>query len=211
MEKNILQNRRYARAFSTNIYPEKKLVENLIERTFKLVPSKQNMMPYLITVFGPECIWEKEEIFKLSTREYHKKQGNPNVQIKAPYLLVFSTRLVNKPNKWVQKLIKEGHDFKACDKDEFQKSSRIKEVAIEIGMFSMILTELAIENKIDTAYTLCHFNDTKNQKIVKNQALFMMSLGYQPPEWPTMKKERKVAKILQGETKPNMKDVIIWK
>ena len=211
MEKNILQNRRYTRAFSQNIYPEKKLVENLIERTFKLVPSKQNMMPYLITVFGPECIEEKEKIFKLSTREYHKKDGNPNVQIKAPYLLVFSTRLIIKPNKYVKKLIKKGHKFKACDKDKFGESSVIKEAAIEIGMFAMILTELAIENEIDTAYTLCQLNDTKNQTIVKNQSLFMMSLGYQPTDFPTCKKERKVQKILLGETKPNMKDVVIWK
>lgn len=211
MEKNILQNRRYTRAFSKDFYPERKLVENLIERTFKLVPSKQNMMPYLITVFGPECIEEKEQIFKLSTREYHKKDGNPNLQIKAPYLLVFSTRLITKPNKWVQKLIKKGHEFKACDKDKFGQSSVIKEASIEIGMFAMILTQLAIEYEIDTAYTLCQLNDTKNQNFVKNQSLFMMSLGYEPWEWPTMKKERKVTKILQGETKPNMKDVIIWK
>ena len=209
MEKNILQNRRYTRWFHQERYPEKELIEQLLERTFKLVPSKQNMIPYSITVFGPEYREVKEMIIELSTRDYHKKGGNPNKQLKAPYLLIFTNRLITNPNKYVQTLIKKGHEFKVCLEDKFNRSSVKIETSLEIGMFSMILTTLALEHGIDTAYTLCQFNNPANQTIVENEVLFIMSLGYRASEYGV--KEFKKQKILQGEIKPNIEDIINWK
>lgn len=209
MQNNILQNRRYTRHFHQEQYPEKELIEHLLKKTFELVPSKQCIIPYMITIFGPEFKKEKDQIIELSTRDYHKKTGNPNIQLKAPYLLIFSNRLVINPNKKVKDLIKRGHDFKVCREDKFQHSSVKKDAAIEIGMFSMILTTLALENSIDTAYTLCQFNDPRNQTMVKNDVLFIMSLGYRDSK--DGPKKFKSNNVLQGEIKPNMEEVIIWK
>lgn len=206
---NILHNRSFTRNFHQEHYPEKELIEHLLKKTFELAPSKQCIMPYMITIFGPEFKKEKDQIIELSTRDYHEKTGNPNAQLKAPYVLIFSNRLVSNPNKRVKDLIKKGHDFKVCEKDKFQDWAVKKDVAIEIGMFSMILTTLAIENNIDTAYTLCQFNDPRNQTLVKNDALFIMSLGYRDRK--DSPKRFKRHNVSQGEIKPNMEEVIIWK
>ena len=106
-------------------------------------------------------------------------------------------------------LIKKGHEFKVCLEDKFNRSSVKIEASLEIGMFSMILTTLALEYEIDTAYTLCQFNDPENQTIVENEVLFIMSLGYRASEYGV--KEFKKQKILQGEIKPNIEDIINWK
>ena len=211
MLEKILEKRRFTRLFSHETYPEKELVNNLIEKTFDLVPSKQNIIPYYINIFGPEHVETKEKIIEMSFRSYHKKDlgFNPNTQLKAPYLLVFCNRLVTHPNKWVETLIKAGRQFKVCDKKEYSKTSNLKDVSLEIGMFAMILTQLSLEKNIDTAYTLCHFNDPKNQNIVKDRVLLIMSLGYATS---LIDQEiRKKAYVNRGETKPKLKDVMIWK
>lgn len=211
MEKDILTNRRFTRWFDQNNFPEKKVIKSLIEKTFELVPSKQNLMPYLITIFGPEHKKEKEEIIKLSTRKKMMADWgkNLNTQLAAPYLFIFSTRLITNPNKKIKDMIKRGIEFKACCKEKFNHSAVKVAASLEIGMFCMILTKLALEYKIDTAYTACHFNDPKGQTMIKNEVLFVMSLGYFDPT--KSYKDFKDMKVKSGEVKPNIEDVIIWK
>lgn len=211
MLEKILEKRRFTRSFSHETYPKKELVNNLIEKTFDLVPSKQNIIPYYINIFGPEHVETKKKIIEMSFRPIHKKQigHNPNTQLDAPYLLVFCNRLVTHPNKWVEFLIKAGHQFKVCDKHKYSETITLKDVSLEIGMFAMILTQLSLEKNIDTAYTLCHFNDPKNQNIVKDRVLLIMSLGY-----ATSLIDQEIRKKLyvdRGETKPKLKDVMIWR
>ena len=46
--------------------PAPELIHELIYKTYKLVASKQNLMPYRIHVLGPDCKKYKEELYKLT-------------------------------------------------------------------------------------------------------------------------------------------------
>lgn len=208
---NTLKNRKFISWFDQDNIPEKKVIKSIIKKTFELVPSKQCIMPYMITVFGPEFKKEKEEIIKLTTHQHMRIEygKNLNEQLKAPYLLIFSTRLITNPSKKIKGMIKKGIRIKVCEEDNFNSPEVKASTSLEIGMFSMILTALALEHNIDTAYTLCQFVDPRNQTIVKNHALFIMSLGYCDPL--KSYKDFKDKRIKEGEIKPKMEDVIIWK
>ena len=186
--------------------PPKELINKLIEKTYYLVPSKQNLVPYSLNVFGPECIKQKEEMVKLTTRKYHDK--NPNIQLLAPYVILFNARLT-KPNKWVESLIKKGHSYNSCNKDKYLNDRALRDVLLEIGMFTTILTGLCLENKIDTAYTLCQFSKKTKQNLFDDVCLFIMSLGYRKNYYTKDWKKQHYEK--RGEVKPKIEDIVIWK
>ena len=207
---NLFKTRRFLRYYSQDKYPEESLINELVEKTFHLVPSKQNLIPYFVNIFGPNRKEEKEQIMELSTRPLHKEKlgRNPNVQLKAPYLLVICNRLVE-PNKWVSHLIKTGYMFRVCDKNQYMKIVTAKDVSLEIGMFIAILTGLALEKNISCSYTLCHFNEPEKQTLVKDRVLCIMSLGY--PYDEVINEEVHKSRLQKGETRPKLKDLMLWK
>ena len=64
----LFDSRRQIRRFNHIDIPEKNLVENLLEKTWRLVPSKQQCMPYKVHVLGPERKKEKEILYDQSTK-----------------------------------------------------------------------------------------------------------------------------------------------
>ena len=182
--------------------PDKQLVNDLITTTYNLVPSKQNLVPYSIHVWGPDK--DKQPILQATKRDYHAV--NPNRQLLAPYLVIFTTRLVT-ANKWVQTLIDKGHEHLATSKD-YKIDKSIKNVMLEVGMFTSILTGLCMENDIDTGYTLCQFPDPINQSLFEERVLFIMSLGYRANNYTKQWKQQFYQS--RGETKPAINDVITY-
>lgn len=183
--------------------PDKQLVNDLITTTYNLVPSKQNLVPYGIHVWGPDK--DKQGILQATKRDYHKE--NHNEQLLAPYLVIFTTRLVT-PNKWVQLLIDKGHGHIVTDPKHYQYDKSIKNVMLEVGMFTSILTGLCMENDIDTGYTLCQFPDPINQTLFEERVLFIMSLGYRVNNYSKQWKQQFYQS--RGETKPAINDVITY-
>jgi hypothetical protein len=190
----------------TDTAPPEELVHELINKTYNLVPSKQNLVPYSLNIFGPNCVKEKSEILQRTKRDYH--ETNPNAQLLAPYVIIFTSRLA-KPNKWVESLIKKGHKYNSCNKDKFLSNRTLRDVLLEIGMFSTILTGLCLEQDIDTAYTLCQYSKSTEQNLFKGRALFIMSLGYR--KYYYTREWRKQFYEKRGEIKPKIEDIIIWK
>ena len=199
---NTLRKRKQIRLFDTENVPDKKLITSLIDKTFELVPSKQSLMPYKVHILGPEFKDLKEKFFNISKT---KTGGVYNNNILAPYVLFFTRRLVKNPNKDVQRKIAFGHNYGVCDPKRYKNFD--KDTAIEIGMFSKILTLLCLENNIDVSYLLCFPSKVEDKRynefdFLDDELLFSMQLGYKSNKYTRFKNKL--------ETKPDKNEVINW-
>ena len=140
MIEELLSKRKQIKVFNNNIFPEKELINSLLEKTFNLVPSKQNLMPYEVLVLGPDKLEEKKKLYNLASNmhsedsEFTNTPGN--YQLHAPYVLLFVRRHAL-PNARVLQYITKGHSYMACDFYRYEKDTM---VPIEIGMFMLTLS-----------------------------------------------------------------------
>lgn len=206
MIEELLSKRKQIRFFRNDVIPKKELIDSLLEKTFNLVPSKQSLMPYHVHIFGPDKIDEKEKLYYLSSNKHSNdgyKNTNVNVQLKAPYVLVFTQRLAW-PNPMVVKAILNGKNFYECNPITYKKHKSA--ASIEIGMFMMILTTFCIDNNIDVSYTICLPQENLKYKeqglnFTDENILVTMSLGYE--------KENTYVKDY-GNVKPEISEIITW-
>ena len=80
-------------------------------------------------------------------------------------------------------------------------------MAIEIGMFSKILTTLCLENNIDVSYLLCFPTKEQDKRwyefdFLDDEILFSMQLGYKSNKFTRNKNKE--------ETKPEKNEIINW-
>jgi len=201
MLEKLLFRRKQAELFKDDVFPEKKLVKSLLEKTYELVPSKQNLMPYEVLVLGPDRTDEKEELFDLSKNTQSTESSfinsYHNKQLLAPYVLVFTQRLAFPPNLYVQNLIKKGRKYEECDVHDYKNYKNIP--AIEIGMFMLTLSCLCLKNNIDVSYTACLPHKKERFSFINEDMYIVMSLGYK--KWNRQKK---------NENKPTIDEVISW-
>ena len=175
----------------------------MIEKTHNLVASKQNLMPYKIHVLGPECVELKKELYVLTTSASSKEhtQTTTNYQVYAPYVFVFTNRLVDNPNEKVENAISKGYPFHNCFPETYQNENSLQTACVEIGMWSKIFTGLCLENNIDVSYLKC-FNDNPNDwSFINEVPLFVMCAGYRQ----FSDSERHIL-----ETKPDLNDVVYF-
>lgn len=185
----------YKKRFQVYVYdkekiPEESLAKRLIDKTFDLVASKQNLMPYRVNVLGPNCEAEKQKIYEHITKILG---GSHNRNILAPYNLIFTIRLVDNPNKHVANLIKKGHLHNCSDPKKYKKEKH--NVSLEIGMFAKILTGLCLENNLGVSYQLCF----KDWEYNDEEVLFSMQFGYPA-----------IGRIEKNDFKPKQEDIIKW-
>ena len=175
----LFKSRTQCKKFSRKKIPDRSLVEKLLNKTFELVPSKQNLVPYKVKVLGPEHSKLKRKFEDIIVQNTAGGGGDKNYNVSsAPYDLLFTTRLV-KPNEHIQERIRKGHPYKTCDA-EIYKWQKI-DYSIEIGMFASVLTGLCMENKIDVSYLLCFPNEQQhyeNFPLDGENLIFSMQLGY---------------------------------
>ena len=62
----IFEDRHQVRFYDHEKVPSKELIEKVLHKAHDLVPSKQNLMPYVIKILGPEHTKIKEDMYKLS-------------------------------------------------------------------------------------------------------------------------------------------------
>tara|TARA_B100000287_G_scaffold94251_1_gene86445 strand:- start:3293 stop:3934 length:642 start_codon:yes stop_codon:yes gene_type:complete len=207
----LLDSRRQVKVFDDINIPDKSLIRNLLNTTHRLVPSKQNLLPYKVHVLGPECKKEKQGLYdltKIISLSYDPKDTH-NTQSLAPYVLIFTHRLA-KPNPAVQRRIDRGQKVRVCDPKEYKKGNFSQLSLIEAGMFASILTALCLEKEIDVSYMKCfphwpggqHY--WKELPFVDETPFLTMGLGYRKH------KQQPRHQGIVGEDRPEVNEVINW-
>lgn len=158
---NLFKKRRQIRwAWDQERIPSKELIDNLIETTFEVAPSKQNLFPFKIHILGPEN--EKDiltvgkicALFKQGSVNQWQMEEEPHPNHKAPWVLIFELRKCE-PNDFV---IKHGMKYEGGYKrftqidERFRGPTNTKLACIEVGMFLKILAGQCLENDLQISY-----------------------------------------------------------
>jgi hypothetical protein len=190
MEKNIhnaiesvySKRRQIRAAWDQKTLPSKELIENLLDRTLNISPSKQNLFPFKIHAYGPDNPKEKYIIGQIctlyksgsvnhwdandKTGKYKSADGTLNIKTTpvfddegndmrlAPWVLVFEQRL-SEPNNFVKEYSELHNDynrFTQTDEKRFRGWCNTKLTCIEVGMFIQTLAGLCLENNLGISY-----------------------------------------------------------
>lgn len=204
----IYESKKQIRVYDETKVPDKELVQKLITKTYSLTPSKQNLMPFKIFVLGPDCNQEKQELYNITTNTNAKVKHNRAVF--APYVLVFTHRLVDDMNEAVLSRSKKGHTQSVCNPEKFMDKGPFVQSSIEVGMYSSILSGLCLENKLEISYLKCfkswYSKDAdkgvwERLPFIKYTPLLLMSIGYRD-------EKRNWDLNHEKEYKPNVDNII---
>ena len=221
----LLSKRRHIHKFDTEKIPPKEQIDDLLYKAWKVTPSKNNFMPYNVHVLGPEKAAEKVLVWNKSVANHVKMEdeavrdgyntkaqgfANPyyeHVKYNS-YLLVFSSRVCDKPNPYYERQIKTGHFAEQLYPEWVERI--VDTAATEVGMFISNMTMYCMEEGIDVSYTSCFPRDIKkwtDVPYVKYRPLLFMSLGYADRYRYEDLEERGE---LQDDIKPELPEVIKW-
>ena len=217
---NLLNRRQHVFLYDEENIPEKKLIEDLLWKAWKVTPSKNSFMPYHCNVLGPDKVNEKHSIWQKSMNNKkrinekeikdHKEEGyNPYFKhlSTAPYVLVFTQR-VCKPNAYYQKCIDEGDYFEQTDPKKCE--SMMRTTATEVGMFMANLSAFALEKGLDTSTIACfpHSNRQAWSDLpwVKHPVVLLGSIG----KAKIYRRNRMGEKERKMDMKPEPEEVIKW-
>jgi len=192
---DILAKRKHVMEYDTDVEaPKRSLINSLLQRAWKVTPTKNNLMPYKIHVLGPEHQHYKNLVFLNSCKNeiwansHNKIKGMDEIeQIKSPayenikscaYLLIFQLRLAGDFNPYQQSCWDRGVYYDPATEEGLMDS--LPAISIECGMFATALCGLCLENRIDASYTL-NFSrtdsDWKDLPFVDRRVLLLMTLG----------------------------------
>lgn len=221
MLENIYKKRFQTRTWSDNI-PSKKLINSLLKKTYEVVPSKQNMVPYQIVIWGPNVKKDDFRDFcRYGSGNMDKDFERGTIQLLAPYVLFFCTREINDVNDMIKRTMETGHPHRILNsnvfdqgKTEYLQPGDIKRLCIEIGMFGNLLTGFCMEENLNVSYTLCMppprykidekwtpNSDWKTFGFEPGQVLFCMSIGYSNQE---------STQRVKDEIKPPIENIVNW-
>lgn len=213
MIEKIFRKRKQVREFDNTKVPNESIIKEIVDQTFTLVPSKQNLMPYTVHVLGPKHEDLKNNLYKMTMKhegrrkEEYYKVGNR--QLLAPYVLIFERR-IPKSNNFLNELQNNGRNF------NYDLGIENLHAPIECGMFITILTGLCIIKGLSISYTSCipYVGEDKNGFVdsgvpfIKYPVLTMVSIGH--PDYSVPKKDLYAKNTNIGEQKPNIDEVIKW-
>lgn len=217
---DILAKRKHVMEFDTFAKPPpRSLIDELLQRAWKVTPSKNNFMPYKINVLGPQHQAEKDHLYQKSLNsEVYANSHNPIKdapdQLSNPayaciascaYLLVFTDRYEDQPNPFQQKAWNDGV-FHAPMTEEGVRSIG-ETVALEVGLFATALAGLCVENDIDVSYTL---NFRRNLDVwedtwfINRRPMLFMSLGKAKVYREDLKKQG----MYKGDLRPDYHRIV---
>ena len=173
---DILKTRFTARSFA-DIPVDTDHLTQVIE-VLKIVPSKQNVYPYSVNIFGHEHSEVKEELFKLtSCGEPTPEAYNP--QVLAPLLLVWSYRPNDNASKDVVQF-GNGHNY----------VEQLHNSMIEVGMSAMAAMTKFHELGYVSGFCKCFEGEkTKEVLSIPHDIILILGVGY-PSTTPRIGKAR---------------------
>lgn len=208
MIEEIYKTKKQIRVYDEDHIPDSNLIDSIMTKAYELVPSKQNLVPYKIHVLGPDCIEEKEILFDLTSQTNAKVHHNKAVY--APYVLIFTNRLVRDMNEAVQLRTQRGHTQGVSDPNKYMDKGPLVQSSIEVGMYSTILSGLCLENNLEISYLKCFKSwygvnadrgDWIKLPFITYTPLMIMCIGYKD-------KNRNWDLFFQKEYKPDINNVI---
>ena len=199
------KNYKYTTEYDTTYKIDPEFIRGAFEAAWLETPSKNNFMPYRVHVLGPEFVKEKEEIYWLCLSNETKANGNcitdrdllkiyeektyPGVEmpnyfniVTAPYVLIFTQRIEDRPNKWQQELINKGFVYEQMATNGPKKENAKINAYLEIGMFSTNFSSICLNNGIDISHTLCFPGNKKDWppehfSFLDSHPLLIMTIG----------------------------------
>ena len=74
---DIMKKRKHVRDYYMNIIPPKKDIEEILQKAYELTPSKQNAIPYEVSVLGPDKQDDKDKIYDrvVGNHKFMEKYG----------------------------------------------------------------------------------------------------------------------------------------
>ena len=190
---DTLNKRKYVREYDTEADIPESLINSLLQKTWKITPSKNNFMPYTVHVVGPKHQKYKELTFlnavsnetktdTISLEEYNKRYSHlkPNYAniLSCSYLLIFTMRLETDPNPFQKMLIERGHKYEAVDEDRL--NSLYSTASLEVGLFADAFSAQCLEHDIDISFTGCFQKDVAKWKdipFVTRRPILLMTVG----------------------------------
>lgn len=192
-----LEKRKHVYEYDMIDVPSHHTMKDLLYRAYKVTPSKQNVMPYRISVLGPECVKAKESIYRKCVKnhktmeEYGVKKGkierasgeeNPHYKhVKYnPYLLVFSQRVctMDDISPFYKDQIEKGHYMEQMEESEI---TRVRaSTAVEVGLFASNLGAFCLVKDLYYSFTACFQGDIEiwdDMPFVEHNVLLLMSIG----------------------------------
>ncbi len=216
---------RHVIEFDTDKPVDKGVMIDLLEKTYEITPSKNNMVAWQVHVLGPEHQNYKDIIFEESAKnDTRSNKGNdiPDIgairetygikrkavmykcMTTAPYLLIVTQRKSSLVSQYQKEAWSRGIFYDPCTEEGLIESR--ENICIECGLFGMNFRSLAIERGIDTAYT-CNFNKDmkvwKKLPFVDRRVNLLISVGYG-------KRYRRDMYSTEYDHKPSVDKIINW-
>lgn len=189
----ILEKRKAVKEFETKFSIPDIVLNSLLERTWKVTPSKNQFMPYTVHVLGPKhqtyknliyqlCLNNEQKNDKIQAGEQQERYGKElpfyaNI-MSCSHLLVFTLRVEDNPSEFQKFSMSKGHKFEAVCESTIE--NLYPTASLEVGMFSNVLGTLCLENNIDVSYILCFTKKLENWKeipFVTRLPILLMPIG----------------------------------
>ena len=159
---NVLKHYKYVKTYDRSQDVPQSIIDNLLQRTWKVTPSENNFMPYKLHVLGPQHQDLKDKVYEKALKHQDDQDHLAAPSLKMPrfhnivschYLLIFTQRAEDQPNVHQQELIALGRNYTQTDPNKLGEN--YGNALLEIGMFCNTFAALCIESHLDISYTLC--------------------------------------------------------
>ena len=184
IEELFSKRRQIRAAWDQKRLPSKEIIQDILERTMEIAPSKQNLFPFKIHAYGLDDLEKKQIIGQICALHptgsvNHMDSENKGGMIKSaagtinvkdhvlddegndmrisPWVLVFEQRLCEANNfiKEYSELHTDYNRFTQIDPKRFRGNANKALACVEIGMFIKCLAGLCLENDLGISYIKC--------------------------------------------------------
>lgn len=192
-----LNKRKHVYEYKDNDVPALDTIKDIMHKAWQVTPSKQNIMPYKVSILGPSATITKQKIYNkvvgnhVSMEEEGVKEGattkvsneiNPHYRhiLHNPYLIVFSQRVCTDKDisPYYQRQIENGHFMEQASEKWVERIR--SSTSFEIGLFAQNVAALCLDQNIDYSFTSCfpgRVEKWKDIEFVEHGVVMLMSLG----------------------------------
>ena len=175
---DFFTNRKHVDAYDNSVDIEKEVIQSFNE-AWKVTPSKQNFMPYLIHVIGPDAQEWKDKLYAVCLRNESNVDNVTDKELMKRYehssishpVFPMSRSIITK------RLIQTKYSMKRLEKGFLVVGNL---VSFEVGLFCNALQYYLLQKNIDSCYTGCFRNNKENWKtlpFVTETPIMIMTIG----------------------------------